>query len=322
MSIYFFGDMHNREDSDKLQWSSDNEEYVKFFEIFPFKSGDTAVFTGDINQKAKHSGAVNNTIIRIFDTVIKKDVEVIIVTGNHDLSKYSGNNLHTLKFMKLHISEKIEIYNSKNGKLLLIPHIIDGNISEDYQITEDVDYVVGHHFQRDNNLFDSPYVDERNFKFKFKYFFTGNNHKFEKLSENRYCLGSFKANSSGEGSYNFSYIRIDGSLTVHPIPQDNFYRFREINYQDYKEHPTHEKDQLVVNVLCKKSERFLIDKTIRTTFKNVYKINYSLLEDDSYEYRKLKEISDESLIINFLKEKERPKKVTELFRTYLNRMQK
>jgi DNA repair exonuclease SbcCD nuclease subunit len=318
MKRYFFGDMHFKEDSDRIKWSEDNTEYLKMFQEIPFEKDDIVFFAGDIFDKTKHKGDVNRAVLDFFIDLSGRVQSIYVIQGNHELSKYSGSNLDILinaALPNVHIISDIEVFTDSGGKKVLgVPHRIERDWDKVYSMDENVDYVISHTFQKENTMFGSYGLDSSLFKFEYNYFFSGHNHLFEKIHDKSYCLGSLKPLDPGEQGYDFKYIIIENEvLSEVKIDISRFYHFKFFEYDIDPDPEYNPKELLYIYITCSKDDMLPIMENIRKSYKNVYYSEWKLKEE---ELTNINVTTDENLITSFFKTKEYSKEVVDTFQSY------
>jgi hypothetical protein len=303
--IYMFGDVHFREDKDKIVWSHNNQQITEFFKTLDLQKDDTCIFMGDVFDSTKHKGGVNEQALALFLYISSTGAKTWINTGNHETSIYSGNYLDTLNSVpNLFVAKEIMEVNLGMSKVLFIPHIegtnmdaIHGELDSKFSSTE-YDIVVGHHFFPWNALPNSPFLDLSNTKVQYKWWVMGHNHKSETKLPNQICTGSMWPCSKDQQEYDFKYLAYGGGDTMgyHSLVDAGFSKFKHVLW----EHPELmeeivEKDFYIVHVQCKKEGKKDIQKAVQTYFpKNLYEIQWEFEEEEKtevIEFRKEDELT-------------------------------
>jgi hypothetical protein len=317
--VYVFGDFHGKDDviGNRLWWSYNCHTLKAFFQNIPFTKNDTVIQVGDLGDKTSHRGITNKLLGIAIKYLCEVCGEVILLQGNHDTSLYAGSYLRTfdLDYPNLKIIEDIEIYKG----MLFLPYIeglrVNGKYEERVlsliQETSAVPPLIfGHHFFEKNAIHDNPYIHEELLGVKNDYIFVqGHDHKFQEIDETHICIGSMCPEDKSQAEYDFQYMTIADGYDINFIKIDPkwFIQFKKVNLENLP--TTKSKDFYIVEVSCKESEQFMIEKTIRSKIKdNLYEIvwNYTDVEGST---ERTTQVSDEDLVKEYMVESKVPAEV-------------
>lgn len=323
--IYLFGDIHFRENNakTKVNWEFNNAASIPFIDEVGIQEDDTVILMGDIFDRTKHQGIVNQYAIEFIQAIRDITSSIYIITGNHEVSAASGNNLSILKTINgVHVCEDITFILTGGIQILALPHI-DGRSYSNYLQSikefikdESPELVLGHHFFPENAIMDSPSMDLDSVYDKYKYWIMGHYHKFEKISDKKWCTGSLWPCNKGEADYDFSYMTYDkGELKQHQINPKYFSQFRFYEWGVDAAAPD-SKDHTVVTVHCRKVEKASVEAEIRKQYAGtLYDIVWEYIEEEKDETIDVK--SDNDLETAFFKEEKVSSDVKDMCLNYL-----
>ena len=197
-NIIFLSDIHYGVRNNSAEWTENINSYFNNFFI-PFikkynKKTDALIIAGDIFDNRQY---LDINIMNIaFDMIerIASYIDIIIITGNHDIYKRYDNDINSLKILK-HIAgvtviEQTTILKTKFNNFLLIPWS-DSINNKNILLNTDCDYVVMHAdingMTYENNRSISNGVDCSNTTFK--KIFSGHIHKRQE-NKNIIYIGS------------------------------------------------------------------------------------------------------------------------------------
>jgi len=330
--IYVYGDIHLRESNSKLNinWEYNDQRITEVFKARKPEERETsiAVFTGDIFEKTSHKGRTNRYALRLINAARLLFRQIIIVTGNHEISIHSGNNLDIFKdFTGVTIIEKPTELHIDGFKTLLCPHIdglsmkayqelIKNGEIENYGGYLEYQLVFGHHFFKENAIMKSPYLDLDEIGVIYTHWIMGHCHKFERISEKKWSTGSWWPCNKGEADYDFNYLAIDVE-GIHPIPikEEYFSSFQFIDWSKRNDYVHDPHSFVVVKVSCKKAEKLALEKDIRAAYPGqLYEIEWEI-EEEIKEETVIVE-SDDDLVGLFFKEEKVSEAVHDLCMSY------
>lgn len=328
--VYIIGDIQLKDNKEDLGWGYNHTGLLKFFESLPLTKNDIVIQVGDFFDKTMHKGYTNKSAIAAVQYLANKASMVFIIDGNHDCSKYSGSNLDTLALSdNVHIIK--DIFATRTvmpdaGMFLFLPYIEGLNPGGKYEekvneyLAENniagVDYIIGHHFFKENTVMDNPYLDLDKLNVEYAYCFMGHNHKFQKISDKKYCTGAICPDTKGEKDYEYNYLVIgENGVEIKPVPLDCFLQFIGVDWGDPEANIDFNKTFVLVRAACKKEEKYLLEQEIRKKYpKNLYEIDFIFEEEEKTEKIDVK--SDDDLVELFFKENEYTKSVTDHFWGY------
>jgi len=160
MKIINVGDIHIKHE---YPFNMAVKRFINWFYYQDFNNEDNvAVFSGDILDKSISSGDVNSLMMKLFNKL--KFKRVIIITGNHDLSRTKGSGLKPLnQFTNVEIIETPKIVMIENIKTVMLPYYypytIKGftNMEKDYiNLSDDfknADILYGHFTDHTQSMF-------------------------------------------------------------------------------------------------------------------------------------------------------------------------
>jgi len=321
MRTIILGDIHLRDLEESVDWSYNHKGLLNFLTSLKIEKNDIVIQLGDFFDKPKHKGVTNYVGLSAMG-IMRNAKHVYVLQGNHDYTKYSGSNL-SMFFGFENVTIIRDILNIKIndlGNCLFLPHIEGLTLNGKYEekinslISNDQDYIFGHHFFKENSIFDTPYLNTDLLKLKYKYFFQGHVHNFEKLGSNNYCIGSVSQCNKGERNQSKYYLEIiDNEIITKEIDKSKFSQFIEVEWGNEKD--IEEKDFVLLSCSCKKEEKNLIEQEIRKKYaNNLYFIDWKFEGEDKNE---LVEISSEDDLINkFFKENKFSSSVKDLVYSY------
>jgi len=333
--VYLFGDIHLRsnseEDGNVIEWEENAKRFLKFLETIPFTKDDVVIQEGDLYHKALARVSVHkyaNQLCRFFSDRVSC---FFVIHGNHEISSTSGSNLDAIDtFLNVTILRDFRILTDHFNTYLICPYVPGVQFGGAYEklLTEflqkegvaEVDFVLGHGALRHSKVMNMPFLDFTKVPLKFKKAIFGDIHAPSEEG-NEISIGSTWSGNKGE-LYKFRYITINdaGVLTSVPFPEDMSCRFRFLTYeqgkgfnQDPSTLPSH--DFKVVKVICRREEKFLLEKEIRAKIsKNLYELSFDFIEE--VKTQKIEAASEEALEKSFFEENKYSEPVVALFHKY------
>jgi len=297
MEIVCAGDAHLRDSSETIPWVNNQSSFLSWVKSLGLTKSSTFIHMGDFSDSTRHRGITNLGIGKIVKYLSDTCKEVYLIVGNHDSSLYSGSYLDTVSlYDNVKVMKAIERVVLPTGeKLLFLPHINGLSVGGNYETTvntymdhfnNEVDYVFGHHFYAENTItikndrgevISSPYLDFTKMNLKFRYSFMGHCHEYKQISMQKYCVGAVSPAKKDEAGYPFSYVKILDSGKVETLPIDKSY-FSQILTLNNSQPPPNDKDFLIIKVSCLKSQKYVLEKDIRSKYKNIYEIVWTFTD--------------------------------------------
>lgn len=325
MGIFIIGDIHLKDNKDGIYWDYNHKGLLDFIKSLKISSSDYVFLLGDVFDKAYHKGYTNLAALSV-GLELNKSAKTYVIAGNHDGSIYSGTNLEIFKvFDNISVINDITCVECMSLKFVLLPFVEGLPVGGKYEAKvnelsiKSCDYILGHHFFKQNTFMESPYLKLDSLNFKYGCCIMGHNHKFQKISNKLICIGSVTPCNKGERDYTFKYITIEKDLECKDIPSNFFIQFIKVPYSEIdKINLNNNKDFYIVDCLCKKEEKYTIDGVIRKKLgKNLYDIEWSYSDDNIVEQIEIR--SENDLELNFFKEKDYSKSVKDLALEFLSK---
>jgi DNA repair exonuclease SbcCD nuclease subunit len=311
--IYLFGDIHLREGKETAPWEKNSESLLKLIKNLGVPPKSYLIQTGDFFDSTKHRGSTNEIALEIVREMNSRFEEVIIITGNHESTLYSGNNLDILSKYATIIKE-VQTLEIDGCKILCVPHI-PGKTSEEVSSTLSefsgkYDLILGHHFFQENTPPGGGYLTLPE-SIEYTYWMMGHSHGYEIFSDGRICLGSLSPCDKGEADNDVGYmLYTKGEIPDRVITRDLFLKFGFRNYSNMDEINPEELTVLTVN--CKRAEKIEIEKSFGS--QKFYEIIWDFEEEKNDEQIEVK--SHDDLKNLFFKENKVSKEVKSLFQKY------
>jgi len=119
MEIINVGDIHIKHE---YPFNKAGDKFIDWFCSQDFNNEkNTVIFSGDILDKSISSGEVNSTMMSLFNRL--KFKEIIVISGNHDLSRKKGSGLIPLnQFRNLFIIKKPDVILIEDVKVAFLPY--------------------------------------------------------------------------------------------------------------------------------------------------------------------------------------------------------
>ena len=319
-----------------VDWTFNHDGLLKFYKSLGLHKEDILIQCGDYFDRTIHRGATNQAALKTVNYLANMCSQVILLQGNHDISKYAGSNLDSIDiFETVHVIKDIQCLwlPTVEKSILFLPYIegltlngkYEEKVNEVCQKKDKVDWIIGHHMFQENAIMDSPYLDLTLLNVKFSRCIQGHVHKFETFKRSTrpddICVGSICPANKGEKEFKFVYLTADDKdITFNVISPEFFSQFINVRYTNgsIEKIDKQEKDFLLVRAKCKREEKYLYETDIRKNFpSNIYEIEWELEEEEKEDTVVVK--TDEELITKFFEENKYSKEVRELCQEYMNR---
>jgi DNA repair exonuclease SbcCD nuclease subunit len=327
--LFIFGDLHAKDSREGINWTSNVTAFGLFCGTLGVSKGDTMLFLGDVYDRVLSRGNTHHEVIKLFESLSAMSYDesvsnsgVIILTGNHDYSRHSGSNLRTLAHIPgVQIVDNPKIFEIASSNFLMLPFKEELLTNGPYEAKvrelvgdTKIDFILGHYFFKENSVFSSSYMDIDLFNTSPETVtIMGHNHKHQKISSNRICLGGVSPTNKSEKDYDYKYVKINkGRLSILPIDQTNFLKFREEDLDQIKS--PEDKTLFIVKCSCDRKDRYLKESEIYSKLgSSAYDIQWDF-KDAATTSVKIEKETD--LVSSFFKENEYSEQVINLFNKY------